>query len=255
MTPKVLHPAYTAWGGNLEPLIIEYMKEKKIIQRPHGFNKGNTFEESPAVTTSSFEENNVVKESNDSNHVVSIVKTGTYATGGSSGTGYTEYVYLTVRFEDGQEAEVRPSYWYETLNMVFAQVYDNLGELPNPEEVHAMLAEAIKGLVTYTPFAELDKRYRKPKYQNYPTLGTLPSELKGKKFRIRKPTPRECFRLMGVADKDIDRIQATGISNSKQYQLAGNSIVVDVLFHLFRKLFIDPDEPDYQEGKQLSLNF
>ena len=31
----------------------------------------------------------------------------------------------------------------------------------------------------------------------------LPSELKGKKFRIRKLTPRECFRLMGVDDKDI----------------------------------------------------
>lgn len=67
----------------------------------------------------------------------------------------------------------------------------------------------------------------------------LPDELKGKKFRIRKLTPRECFRLMGVDDKDTDKIQADGISNSAQYKLAGNSIVVDVLFHLFRKMFIE----------------
>jgi DNA (cytosine-5)-methyltransferase 1 len=72
----------------------------------------------------------------------------------------------------------------------------------------------------------------------------LPAELKGKKFRIRKLTPRECFRLMGVDDKDIDKIQAAGVSNSGQYKLAGNSIVVDVLFHIFRKMFIEPDQPD-----------
>lgn len=82
----------------------------------------------------------------------------------------------------------------------------------------------------------------------------LPAELQGKKFRIRKLTPRECFRLMGVDDKDIDKIQASGISNSGQYKLAGNSIVVDVLFHLFRKMFIETG-PDIERGevKQLEL--
>jgi len=81
----------------------------------------------------------------------------------------------------------------------------------------------------------------------------LPLELKGKKFRIRKLTPRECFRLMGVDDKDIDKIQDAGVSNSGQYKLAGNSIVVDVLFHLFRKMFIEKDMDITKEGRQLSL--
>ena len=67
----------------------------------------------------------------------------------------------------------------------------------------------------------------------------LPPELEGKKFRIRKLTPRECFRLMDVEDADIDKIQASGISNSAQYKLAGNSIVVAVLYHIFRKMFIE----------------
>lgn len=197
-----------------------------------------------------FEENNVVCDTLAVNRVVSITKTSCMPDG--SGTDYTKYVYLTVRFKDGQEAKLRLSCWYDTLNYMFAQVYDNLGELPNPEEAHAMLAEAIKDMVAFTPFTELDGQYRRPKYQSYPNLPELPSELKGKKFRIRKLTPRECFRLMGMDDTDIDKIQAAGISNSAQYKLAGNSIVVDVLFHLFRKMFIET-EPDYEKGKTLSL--
>lgn len=82
----------------------------------------------------------------------------------------------------------------------------------------------------------------------------LPAELQGKKFRIRKLTPRECFRLMGVDDADIDKIQASGVSNSGQYRLAGNSIVVDVLYHLFRKMFIETDmDIDNSQPQQLEL--
>lgn len=65
-------------------------------------------------------------------------------------------------------------------------------------------------------------------------------------FRIRKLTPRECFRLMDVDDKDIDKIQAAGISDSQQYKLAGNSIVVNVLTEIFRKLFVDTQTDDGQ---------
>lgn len=57
-------------------------------------------------------------------------------------------------------------------------------------------------------------------------------------FRIRKLTPRECFRLMGLSDLDIDKIQNEGISNTQQYKMAGNSIVVPVLEGIFRNLFI-----------------
>lgn len=60
----------------------------------------------------------------------------------------------------------------------------------------------------------------------------------GKAYYIRKLTPRECFRLMGVSDADIDKIQAAGISKSQQYKMAGNSIVVNTLAAIFRQLFI-----------------
>ncbi len=57
-------------------------------------------------------------------------------------------------------------------------------------------------------------------------------------YRIRKLTPKECFRLMGLSDDDIDKIQATGISDTQQYKMAGNSIVVPVLEGIFRELFL-----------------
>ena len=61
-------------------------------------------------------------------------------------------------------------------------------------------------------------------------------------YRIRKLTPRECFRLMGVSDSDIDKIKDAGISESQQYKMAGNSIVVQVLEGIFTQLFrTDPD--------------
>ena len=55
--------------------------------------------------------------------------------------------------------------------------------------------------------------------------------------RIRRLTPRECFRLMGMRDDDIDKIQQAGISNAQQYKMAGNSIVINVLEGIFKNLF------------------
>lgn len=65
---------------------------------------------------------------------------------------------------------------------------------------------------------------------------------------IRKLTERECGRLMGVDDKDITTIQQSGVCRSEQYKLYGNSIVEDVLFHIFRKLFIQPANEAAQQS-------
>ena len=82
----------------------------------------------------------------------------------------------------------------------------------------------------------------------------LPKELQGKKFRIRKLTPTECLRLMGCDEPTIQKMTSCGLSNSALYKLAGNSIVVDVLFHLFRKMFIETEPEEVRgEPKQLSL--
>ena len=51
-------------------------------------------------------------------------------------------------------------------------------------------------------------------------------------------TPKETFRLMGFSDNDFDAVQNAGISNSQLYKQAGNSIVVDVLYYIYRELYI-----------------
>lgn len=78
------------------------------------------------------------------------------------------------------------------------------------------------GVVVKEPFIMFDLDNR--------MIGNLPNHL-----RIRKLTPLECFRLMGFDDEDFYKIK--GISNTQLYKMAGNSIVVDVLVHLFKNLF------------------
>lgn len=52
-------------------------------------------------------------------------------------------------------------------------------------------------------------------------------------LKIRHLTPRECFRLMGFDDEDVDILVEQGISNAQLYKMAGNSIVVTMLECLF----------------------
>lgn len=65
-------------------------------------------------------------------------------------------------------------------------------------------------------------------------VGTVTDELK-----IRYLTEKECFRLMGFVDPDIDRIMAAVPSQAQRYKIAGNSIVVNCLEDIFKGMFID----------------
>lgn len=75
-------------------------------------------------------------------------------------------------------------------------------------------------------------------------------------YRIRKLTERECFRLMDVPEEYIDRlmndtgfivwngkkyVQVPRLARSRLYKMAGNSIVVACMYHIWRKLFIDTE--------------
>ena len=93
-----------------------------------------------------------------------------------------------------------------------------------------------------------------------------------KSYAIRKLTPKECFRLMGVRDNAISTMQSSNaqtaervpnwrgkgkpedmaISASQQYKQAGNSICIDVLAYLYQNLFY-PAPPKPRPGEQLSL--
>lgn len=83
-----------------------------------------------------------------------------------------------------------------------------------------------------------------------------------KSYAIRKLTPKECFRLMGVRDDTIHTMQSStadaqkrvaewtgkgkpedmAISASQQYKQAGNSIVVDVLVGIIENVYYPPED-------------
>ena len=54
--------------------------------------------------------------------------------------------------------------------------------------------------------------------------------------RIRKLTPLECWRLMGFDDEDFRKAKDSGVSDTQLYKQAGNSIVVNVLEHIFEMM-------------------
>lgn len=63
-------------------------------------------------------------------------------------------------------------------------------------------------------------------------------------YRFRRLTERECFRLQGVTDDQIDRIQDAKIPGGQQYHLAGNSICVDVLVGIFKNMILGCEKPE-----------
>lgn len=59
-------------------------------------------------------------------------------------------------------------------------------------------------------------------------------------LRIRKLTPKECWRLMGFDDEDFEKASKVN-SNTQLYKQAGNSIVVNVLEAILESLLLDKE--------------
>ncbi len=70
-----------------------------------------------------------------------------------------------------------------------------------------------------------------------PTLDTTIKKCLDINYRVRKLTPLECFRLMGFSDKDYYILENNKISNSQCYKMAGNSIVVDVIYYILLEIY------------------
>lgn len=125
-------------------------------------------------------------------------------------------------------------------NTITTVVHDNLVYEPAGQVIGSMQANAMRGSIDGVSPCLTE------------AMGTGGSQIPmvtGPRYRIRKLTTREAFRLMDVDDADIDKIRAAGISKSQQYKMAGNSIVVSCLYHIFRKIFIETEN----ENQQLTL--
>lgn len=78
----------------------------------------------------------------------------------------------------------------------------------------------------------------------HPTISS--SETSGRYYikderigEVRKLDIKECFRLMGVPENDIKKLVSSDISKTNLYMLAGNSIVVPVLYNIFKTIFVE----------------
>lgn len=135
----------------------------------------------------------------------------------------------------------------DTIN-AYNQSVDKSGVCPTittrPEGFKTAILPVVKGEIVQGGLQE----HQKPRTDGIsPSLtaacgmggGQTPifTERRGTLYRIRKLTPRECGRLMGVDDSDIDKMEAVN-SNSQLYRQFGNSIVVDVMCAMFRNLNI-----------------
>lgn len=79
-------------------------------------------------------------------------------------------------------------------------------------------------------------QYYKTSKANFQYKSTFGATGVENKLKIRKLTPRECWRLMDFDDEDFDRCKAAGVSNTQLYKQAGNSIVVSVLEEIFKEI-------------------
>lgn len=172
-------------------------RDNFIIQRKHGYNKGNVQELCPAITTSSWCQNNILLEPVALDEQNGYIRTdgcvGTITTDGSS-PKHNNRIIETVGVWDGFNGRV-------------------------------MSDSSVVGTLTQNCGADLKRNGQ----------GIITSNDGTSHLRVRKLTPLECFRLMGFDDEDFAKAEAVN-SNTQLYKQAGNSIVVDVLEHLFRKI-------------------
>ena len=129
-----------------------------------------------------------------------------------------------------------------------SRIVDENGVAPTVKENHGTVTAVARGVSSINKIELIDDTNCEfnptPKiYTEYaPTLRASRYGLKAKEcdemnnLKIRKLTPKECWRLMGFDDEDFYKAEAVN-SNSQLYKQAGNSIVVDVIVKIYEKLF------------------
>ena len=179
-----------------------YVVEPKIIQNPHGFNKGSVQEECPAITSSYFQENNYVAEPivyDDYNSRISV----------------DQDTINTLTCNCGKPTERNGVKIIEPI----------VCEERKDEGLRFFKDDCVGTLRTIDACG--DKRVLESNENSENKI----------RWRIRKLTPLECWRLMNFTDEDCNRA-AQYVSSSAQYKQAGNSIVVACLIAIFSSLFI-----------------
>jgi site-specific DNA-cytosine methylase len=145
---------------------------------------------------------------------------------------------------------------------VFKVVFPELYKLKNgtsERDVQSVRKKIADIVETWQPQGQLkeltdriDSYLGIPMYGSDETLIQFYEDIMPVVMRIRKLTPTETGRLMGLRDDEIQKMYDAGLSNSAMYKLHGNSIVINVMTALFDKMFVNTEE-EKTVGMQLSL--
>ena len=155
--------------------------------------------------------------------------------------------YLEARDGDGVDISARMEYHRGTVQKGKTQTLSTMGGENNGVVVNKInLTTNNKRIKQLLENTNLDKEEKYFDIYNQASLNNISGTLKAgmdhqqgniiyDTLRVRKLTPKECFRLMGVKDEDFEKC-AKNQSNASLYHLAGDSIVVNVLMAIFKEM-------------------
>ncbi len=110
----------------------------------------------------------------------------------------------------------------------------------SPNDIGVVVKDT-KNYIEHESLGSIDNTRRAWKEDK--VIGTITTQKDSSKvllnnpLRIRKLTPLESWRLMGIKDEDFHKAKSSGMSDTQLYKQAGNAIVVDVLVAIFKELF------------------
>lgn len=216
--------------------------EPQIIQNPHGFNKGSVQENCPSITSSYFQENNYVVEPiiyDDYNSRISAdqdaINTLTCNCGASAernGVKIIEPVIVDAIYNN------RPARIYDEAAPTLRSERFGL-EVIEPKDLPCSTrGKQIASTIRASIYKQGARNLEQNVINGLGYEGVIESGEPRIRWRIRKLTPKETWRLMGFTDQDADR-SAQFVSASAQYKQAGNSICTSCLIALFSSLLLE----------------
>lgn len=125
-------------------------------------------------------------------------------------------------------------------------VYEKADRIYDEEGISPTLTQQKENIIERTPLKFLNRNQKNIEGDYAYCIDSCNTggikEINKDNFRIRKLTPKECWRLMGFSDEDFEKAANVPRSNTQLYKQAGNSIVVDVLEKIFNNLLVEKKE-------------
>ena len=145
---------------------------------------------------------------------------------------------LTLRLKDMLEDEVDEKYYINKTWKYSTKDKHDVNEIAQIEGINYKVVRSITDVNKVCRCLDtMGGGQREPKILEPVKTDTGVAVSKDNEYRIRKLTPRECWRLMGFTDEQFDKA-AEVCSNTQLYKQAGNSIVVNVLEEIFKNMTV-----------------